>query len=298
MSQEPDKVIYSMMRVGKVHGTKQVLKDISLSYFYGAKIGVLGLNGSGKSTLLKIMAGVDTEILGETACSPGFSIGYLEQEPLVDEDKTVLEVVQEDLSEALHEADAILLALGLFQPLLQELRKGLPATELGIDLLQPGPDSVGLGVDVYVLLQILDALLRALQSIQRYMGQLLQEPLAVGLPGSLEQGLEDAVELLGHAPASVDLGEGAQGLPVLGIKLQDRLEGPGGLALVAQPPGVELRQLAKECPLLVGVIHVISESLQDLGQRAPATRLPVALRQEAQGLDVAGVHLHQTLQGG
>jgi len=63
---EPNKIIYSMVGVGKVHGTKQVLKDISLSYFYGAKIGVLGLNGSGKSTLLRIMAGVETEFLGET----------------------------------------------------------------------------------------------------------------------------------------------------------------------------------------------------------------------------------------
>ena len=101
MSHEPEKIIYSMMRVGKVHGTRQVLKDISLSYFYGAKIGVLGLNGSGKSTLLKIMAGVDTEILGEVACAPGFTVGYLEQEPLVNEDKTVLEVVQEGAAETL-----------------------------------------------------------------------------------------------------------------------------------------------------------------------------------------------------
>ena len=75
------KVIYSMHRVGKKHGTKQVLKDINLSYFYGAKIGVIGLNGSGKSSLLKILAGVDTEFSGETSVSPGFTIGYLEQEP-------------------------------------------------------------------------------------------------------------------------------------------------------------------------------------------------------------------------
>jgi len=95
MSHEPEKTIYSMIRVGKVHGARQVLKDISLSYFLGAKIGVLGLNGSGKSTLLRIMAGVDTEFQGQTACAPGFSIGYLEQEPLVDEEKTVLEVVRE-----------------------------------------------------------------------------------------------------------------------------------------------------------------------------------------------------------
>jgi ATP-binding cassette ChvD family protein len=77
-----------------------VLKDISLGYFYGAKIGVIGLNGSGKSTLLKIMAGVDTEHLGEVACSPGYSVGYLEQEPRLDPAKTVLEVVREGMGEA------------------------------------------------------------------------------------------------------------------------------------------------------------------------------------------------------
>lgn len=83
------------MRVSKFYDKKPVLKDISLSYFYGAKIGVIGLNGSGKSTLLRILAGVEKEFNGETAVSPGFTIGYLEQEPLVDSDKTVKEVVQE-----------------------------------------------------------------------------------------------------------------------------------------------------------------------------------------------------------
>jgi sulfate-transporting ATPase len=97
---EPNKVIYSMVGVGKVHGRRQVLKDISLGYFYGAKIGVLGLNGSGKSTLLRIMAGVDTEHLGEIACSPGYSIGFLEQEPQLDSSKTVAEVVREGMGEA------------------------------------------------------------------------------------------------------------------------------------------------------------------------------------------------------
>jgi energy-dependent translational throttle protein EttA len=97
MADEINKVIYSMMGVGKIHGTKQVLKDIWLSYFYGAKIGVIGLNGSGKSSLLKIMAGIDTEFLGQTACSPGFSIGYLEQEPKLDPTKTVIEVVREGM---------------------------------------------------------------------------------------------------------------------------------------------------------------------------------------------------------
>jgi energy-dependent translational throttle protein EttA len=92
---EPNKIIYSMVGVSKFHGKKQVLKDIYLSYFYGAKIGVLGLNGSGKSTLLRILAGRDTEHLGETILSPGYTVGLLEQEPQLDLSKTVLEVVQE-----------------------------------------------------------------------------------------------------------------------------------------------------------------------------------------------------------
>jgi ATP-binding cassette ChvD family protein len=91
----PNKIIYSMMGVGKIHGTKQVLKDISLSYFYGAKIGVIGLNGSGKSTLLRILAGEDKAFIGETACSPGYTIGYLPQEPQLDPEKTVRDVVRE-----------------------------------------------------------------------------------------------------------------------------------------------------------------------------------------------------------
>jgi sulfate-transporting ATPase len=96
---EPNKIIYSMIGVGKVHGTKQVLKDISLSYFYGAKIGVLGLNGAGKSTLLRIMAGVDTAFIGETHCSSGYTIGFLEQEPRLDPSKSVIEVVREGVQE-------------------------------------------------------------------------------------------------------------------------------------------------------------------------------------------------------
>ena len=86
-----------MVGVGKYHDKRPVLQDISLSYFYGAKIGVLGLNGSGKSSLLRIMAGVDREFVGETILSPGFSIGYLEQEPVLDDATTVLEIVQEGL---------------------------------------------------------------------------------------------------------------------------------------------------------------------------------------------------------
>jgi ATP-binding cassette ChvD family protein len=107
---EPNKIIYSMVGVGKVHGTKQVLKDISLSYFYGAKIGVLGLNGAGKSTLLRIMAGVEREFMGETHCSPGYTIGLLEQEPTLDPSKTVIEVVREgvqDLVDLLKEFEEI-----------------------------------------------------------------------------------------------------------------------------------------------------------------------------------------------
>lgn len=99
MSQEIDKIIYSMIRVSKKHGQKEVLKDISLSYFYGAKIGVLGLNGSGKSSLLKILAGEDQSFDGKTVIAPGYTIGYLPQEPLMDETRTVREVVEEGLAE-------------------------------------------------------------------------------------------------------------------------------------------------------------------------------------------------------
>jgi sulfate-transporting ATPase len=89
-------VIYSMMRVGRIHPpNKQVLRDISLGFYYGAKIGVLGLNGAGKSTLLRIMAGVDKDYVGEIAMSKGYTVGLLEQEPKLDETKTVIEVVRE-----------------------------------------------------------------------------------------------------------------------------------------------------------------------------------------------------------
>ncbi|MCL2601145.1 MAG: ATP-binding cassette domain-containing protein, partial [Treponema sp.] len=109
------KVIYSMHRVSKKHGTKQVLKDISLSYFYGAKIGVIGLNGSGKSSLLRILAGRDTEHSGETSVSPGYTIGFLEQEPELEAGKTVKEIVQEgarELVELLAEFDRVSEAFG------------------------------------------------------------------------------------------------------------------------------------------------------------------------------------------
>lgn len=95
MSQSPDKIICSMNRVSKYRNKEPVIEDISLSYFYGAKIGVLGLNGSGKSTLLRIMAGVDTEYNGEMGFTPGYSVGHLEQEPVLAAEKTVREIVEE-----------------------------------------------------------------------------------------------------------------------------------------------------------------------------------------------------------
>ncbi len=109
------KIIYSMYRVSKKHGTKQVLKDISLSYFYGAKIGVIGLNGSGKSSLLKILSGVDTEFVGEASASPGYTVGFLQQEPFLESGKTVKEVVSEgvqDVVDLLREFDAVSEAFG------------------------------------------------------------------------------------------------------------------------------------------------------------------------------------------
>ncbi len=99
MSEDTKKIIYSMMGVNKSYNSQKIIKDISLSYYYGAKIGVLGLNGSGKSTLLKIMAGIDKEYNGETILSDGYSVGFLEQEPLIDCDKTVREVVEEGVQE-------------------------------------------------------------------------------------------------------------------------------------------------------------------------------------------------------
>src|SRR5216110_248285 len=95
MSTVPNKVIYSMIGVSRYFDKKAVLKDIYLSYFYGAKIDVIGLNGSGKSTLLRILAGVDQDFQGKTAVSPGFTIGFLEQEPQLDPAKTVREIVEE-----------------------------------------------------------------------------------------------------------------------------------------------------------------------------------------------------------
>ncbi|MCK9162881.1 MAG: energy-dependent translational throttle protein EttA [Bacteroidales bacterium] len=100
MAQDDKKIIFSMVGVGKTFPpNKQVLKDIYLSFYYGAKIGIIGLNGSGKSTLLKIIAGLDTSHQGEVHFSPGYSVGYLEQEPHLDESKTVKEIVMEGVKE-------------------------------------------------------------------------------------------------------------------------------------------------------------------------------------------------------
>lgn len=99
MAIEPNKVIYSMIGVSKFYDKKPVLKDIYLSYFYGAKIGVLGLNGSGKSSLLRILAGVDKDFNGKAVLSAGYTVGFLEQEPRLDEGKTVREIVEQGVQE-------------------------------------------------------------------------------------------------------------------------------------------------------------------------------------------------------
>jgi len=112
---EPNKIIYSMVGVSKFHGKKQVLKDIYLSYFYGAKIGVIGLNGSGKSSLLRILAGTDRDFIGETVLSPGHTVGFLEQEPQLDPNKTVREIVEQGVQpviDLLKEFDEINNAFG------------------------------------------------------------------------------------------------------------------------------------------------------------------------------------------
>ncbi len=110
MANEPNKIIYSMVGVSKYYDKKPILKDIYLSYFYGAKIGVLGLNGSGKSSLLHILSGLDKEYNGETILAPGHTVGLLEQEPKLDDKKTVREIVEEGVHEtvdALKEYDLI-----------------------------------------------------------------------------------------------------------------------------------------------------------------------------------------------
>jgi len=165
MANETTKVIYSMVGVGKLHGPKQVLKDIYLGYYYGAKIGVIGLNGSGKSSLLRIMAGEDTEILGEVHCSPGYSVGFLPQEPKLDPGKTVLDVVKEgaaetvallkrydEINEGFADPDADMDKLIAEQGEVQEKLDALGAwdldarLELAMDALRcpPGDTSIGI----------------------------------------------------------------------------------------------------------------------------------------------------------
>ena len=99
MAIQPNKIIYSMHKVSKNYEKKPILKDISLSYFYGAKIGVLGLNGSGKSSLLRILAGVDQEFNGQATLSAGYTVGFLEQEPVLDATKTVREIVEQGVQD-------------------------------------------------------------------------------------------------------------------------------------------------------------------------------------------------------
>lgn len=101
-NQEPNKIIFSMVKVSKFYDKKPVLKDIYLSFFYGAKIGVLGLNGAGKSSLLRIIAGTDKDFNGEVIFSKGYSVGFLEQEPKLDETKTVKEIVEEAVQETVN----------------------------------------------------------------------------------------------------------------------------------------------------------------------------------------------------
>ncbi|MEK7349742.1 MAG: ATP-binding cassette domain-containing protein, partial [Nitrospirota bacterium] len=118
-------VIFSLVNVGKVYPPKrQVLREIYLGFYYGAKIGVLGLNGSGKSSLLRIIAGVDQNYTGEITRSKGYSVGLLEQEPQLDPDKTVKEIVEEgkkELVAMLHEYDAVSNKMGEAGP--DELEK-------------------------------------------------------------------------------------------------------------------------------------------------------------------------------
>lgn len=159
------KIIYSMDRVSRSYGTKTVLKDISISYYYGAKIGVIGANGSGKSSLFKILAGVDTEFTGETSVSPGYTIGYLPQEPVLDDNKTVKEIVEEGvkevtdllaefdaINEAFGESDADINKLCEKQAAVQEKLDALDAwnldsrLELAMDALRCPPSDMKIGV--------------------------------------------------------------------------------------------------------------------------------------------------------
>ena len=156
------KIIYTMNDVSRAYGTKVVLKNIGISYFYGAKIGVIGANGSGKSSLFKILAGIDTDYTGETSLAPGYTIGYLEQEPQLEAGKTVREVVSEGVkeitdllaefdkvNEAFGNPDADFDKLGARQAELQDRLDALDAwnldnnLELAMDALRcPPPEQV------------------------------------------------------------------------------------------------------------------------------------------------------------
>ena len=156
------KIIFTMDKVSRAYGTKVVLKDISISYYYGAKIGVIGENGAGKSSLFKILAGTDTDFTGETILSPGYTIGYLEQEPYLEPGKTVKEIVMEGVkettdllaefdkvNEAFGDPDADYDKLGARQAELQEKLDALDAwnldanLELAMDALRcPPPEQV------------------------------------------------------------------------------------------------------------------------------------------------------------
>ena len=141
------KIIFTMDKVSRAYGTKVVLKDISISYYYGAKIGVVGENGAGKSSLFKILAGVDTDFTGETILSPGYTTGYLEQEPYLEPGKTVKEIVMEGVkdttdllaefdkvNEAFGDPDADYDKLGARQAELQEKLDALDAWNLDANL--------------------------------------------------------------------------------------------------------------------------------------------------------------------
>lgn len=163
---DTNKIIYSMIRVGKVvPPNRQVLKDISLSYFYGAKIGVIGLNGSGKSTLLRIMAGVDRDFFGETVIAPGYTVGFLEQEPRLDDTLTVRQTVEQgvqhvvdllrrydEVNERFNDPDADMDALIAEQSALQEQLDHLDAwdldsrLELAMDALRCPPEDAPVSV--------------------------------------------------------------------------------------------------------------------------------------------------------
>jgi sulfate-transporting ATPase len=160
------KIIYSMIRVGKiVPPNRQVLKDISLSYFYGAKIGVIGLNGAGKSTLLRIMAGIDRDFFGETVIAPGYTVGFLEQEPRLDDSLTVRQTVEQgvqpivdllrrydEVNERFGDPDADMDALIAEQAALQEQLDHLDAwdldsrLELAMDALRCPPGDTPVAV--------------------------------------------------------------------------------------------------------------------------------------------------------